>query len=133
LKRKSATDWKRRGERKKVNKLVKWSGVLFLLAVLAPSCAMFQASSAAKHPIADALDWPNYDRARVQGGGWEYSLPTETAGNVRLGDLWTIGVVQQRDAFWQRVLRDRCIMREVLQVANGEKPKPDGICQPIKE
>ena len=116
-----------------MNRLVTWNGVVFLTLLLAPGCAMFQGNSATKHPAVEALDWPEYDRSFLPGGGVEYSLPSETADNVTFGDTWSLGAAQQRNAFWQRVLRDRCVMREVLQIANGEKPQPDGICQPTKE
>ena len=85
-----------------------------------------------------ALEWPAFDRevlrepasARLPGGTAIYSLPSETA--IAPADLWSVGAAQQRDAFWERVLRDRCAMREALQVANGEAPTPDGVCLPAR-
>ncbi len=31
--------------------------------------------------------------------------------------------------YWGKILRERCAMREMLQVANGERPDPDPVCK----
>jgi len=49
-----------------------------------------------------------------------------------MGEIWTQGAMMQRDAFWQRVLRDRCASREALQIANGDRPDPDPICLSVE-
>ena len=104
------------------------SAGICLAAWLAAGCATFPASSGARHPVPAALEWPAYDRF-TSGGVTEWSLPTEASANARMGEIWTQGAVMQRDAFWQRVLRDRCAAREALQIANGGAPDPDPVCR----
>ena len=110
------------------NAWLRWSVVLCLAGWLAAGCATFPASSGARHPVPAALEWPAYDRF-TSGDVSEWSLPTETSANARMGEIWTQGAVMQRDAFWQRVLRDRCASREALQIANGDSTDPDPICR----
>jgi len=98
---------------------------------------MFRASSEAVHPVPAALEWPPYDREALQQtapvplatGTVIYSLQSEERIDPMGLEIWSRGAVAQRDAFWQRVLRDRCAAREALQIANGGKATPDGICQ----
>jgi len=98
---------------------------------------MFRGSSEARHPVPAALEWPAYDREALQQtmpallapGTVIYSLQTETRIDPMGMEVWSRGAIAQRDQFWQRVLRDRCAAREALQVANGGKATPDGICQ----
>mgnify|MGYP001608381396 CR=1 FL=1 len=111
---------------------LRWSVVLCLVVWLVPGCATFLGNSGARHPVPTALDWPEYDRAQA-GGVTEWSLRTETAGRAILGEVWTRGAAEQRDAFWQRILRDRCAAREALQIANGDQPAPDAVCLPGRE
>jgi hypothetical protein len=106
-----------------------WSVGICLLALLVPGCARFPGSSAALHPVPAALDWPEFDREQMGRGIVGYTLPSETSATAVVAEIWTRGAAQQRDAFWQRILRDRCAAREALQVANGGKAKPDGVCQ----
>ncbi len=54
----------------------------------------------------------------------------ESEDTVAVAEIWSAGAAMQRDAFWSRILRDRCAMREALQVANGGTPVPDDICRP---
>lgn len=82
------------------------------------------------------MSWPAYDRevlpygakAILPPGLVAYSLPSEDKAIP--SDVWTKGAAEQRDAFWDRVLRDRCAARETLQIANGGKSEPDEICRP---
>jgi hypothetical protein len=60
-------------------------------------------------------------------GAQGISLPVER--DFPVAEVWSSGAVEQRDAFWQRVLRDRCAAREALQVANGGQADPDPICR----
>jgi hypothetical protein len=110
-----------------------WSVGICLAALLVPGCTMFRASSEARHPVPAALEWPEFDREPLGRGIVGYSLPTETPATTVVGDVWSRGAAQQRDAFWQRVLRDRCAAREALQVANGGKPDPDPVCQKAQD
>jgi len=114
-----------------------WSVAICLVALLVPGCAMFRGSSEARHPVPAALDWPAYDRevlersapAMLAIGTVIYSLQTETRIDPVGVEIWSREAIRQRDVFWQRVLRDRCAAREALQIANGGKATPDGICQ----
>ena len=102
---------------------------------------MFPGVSIARHPVPAALDWLEFDRFTVDRpariivlpGAMEYTVASEDPANPEMmtpiGDFWSRAAAQQRDAFWQRVLRDRCAAREALQVANGGKAEPDGVCQ----
>jgi hypothetical protein len=84
-----------------------------------------------------ALEWPPYDREALQQtapamlatGTVIYSIPREAQIDPMGIEIWSRGAIAQRDAFWLRVLRDRCAARETLQVANGVTPTPDGVCQ----
>ena len=44
-----------------------------------------------------------------------------------------VGLTQRAFAglleYWTRILRERCAMREMLQVANGGAPDPDPVCR----
>jgi len=111
--------------------LLRWSGVICLVALGGLGCARVLGSSAVRHPIPAALEWPAFDVFR-SGGVSEWSLPTETAQTAKARELWTQGAVDLRDAFWQRVLRDRCAAREALQIANGDRPEADPVCRPAE-
>ena len=108
----------------------RWSVAICLLALPAGGCATWPGQSSALHPVPAALDWPEYDIFPMANGAKEYSLRSEMVGTARLGETWSQGAVTQRDAFWARVLRDRCAAREALQIANGGKAEPDGVCRP---
>jgi hypothetical protein len=98
---------------------------------------MFRGSSEALHPVPAALDWPPYDRETLERtapvllapGTVIYSLASEQQIDPMGLEVWSRGAIAQRDQFWQRVLRDRCGLREAMQVANGGKAEADAICK----
>lgn len=113
-----------------------WSVAICLGLSLVPGCATWRGSASLPHPTVEALDWPAFDRevipapmpALLAPGIEIFSLQTEDT--VTVAEIWSTGAAAQRDDFWLRVLRDRCGMREAMQVANGGKPDPDAICRP---
>jgi len=67
------------------------------------------------------------DVSPTPAGKVVFSLPEETSAIADVGltqRAWTATV-----EYWVRILRDRCMMREMLQVANGGAPDPDPVCR----
>jgi hypothetical protein len=85
-------------------------------------------------PENEASDWPEYDeefvpypvRVMLAPGTRVISLPSEK--RVDVGEIWSEGAVVQREAFWARVLSDRCALRAALQASRGQSVKQDPIC-----
>lgn len=56
-----------------------------------------------------------------------YSLPEEESAIPQVG--WTRAAHEKFLAWRAAIIQAYCEGREALQVANGEAPKPAGICQ----
>ena len=59
-----------------------------------------------------------------------YSLPEEQSTRVEIG--WTRAAWESFLAWREALIRAYCEAREALQVANGETPKPAGVCDPLR-
>jgi len=67
------------------------------------------------------------DVSATPSGKVVFSLSEEATASADVGltqRAWTATV-----EYWVRILRERCMMREMLQVANGGRPDPDPVCQ----
>jgi hypothetical protein len=68
------------------------------------------------------------DATVLASGAQIFSLPSEAQAIPRVG--FTQAAWEQTTTYFGQILRDRCAMRAELQVANGGKATPDGVCTP---
>lgn len=101
-----------------------WLGISVLL--LASSCGS-GTSRLAPFSVPAPMEPIALDVSSSASGHTIFSLPEEATAIPHVG--LTQRAITALVDYWGRILRERCAMREMLQVANGENPKPDPVCR----